>query len=416
MKFSHPISENFHNYKKERYMNTGRSFSFLLWLLAVLSIFIFIFLSIPNPFTVTPQEHLTQSTTLSTKPEKDDEKCDLFVGNWIPDLNGSLYTNWSCSTIPNSKNCGKHGRKDVDFVNWRWKPDGCELPRFEPKTFLRIVQGKTLAFIGDSIARNQMESLLCLLSQDETPTDMYKDAEDRFRTWYFPSQNFTLMVFWSKFLVAAEERVINGSLSGIFDLHLDKVDEKWANKLPGVDYAIISDVHWFFRENYYYEGGNLLGCAFCNEENVTDLGFRFALPRVFRTALKYINDCKECSRELTLLRTFSPAHFENGEWNTGGNCKRTSPRTQGEGGTQWELGLGSIQIEEVERARKEGHKRFGVLEVTRAMMMRPDGHPGLHWNNEEIGMKGFSDCVHWCLPGPIDAWNDLLQAVLKKEG
>ena len=91
--------------------------------------------------------------------------CDLFKGHWIPDLEGSQYTNSSCTTIPTSKNCFHHGRKDVDFLNWRWKPDQCDLPRFDPKTFLEFVQGKILAFIGDSVARNHMESLLCLLSK-----------------------------------------------------------------------------------------------------------------------------------------------------------------------------------------------------------------------------------------------------------
>ncbi|KAI3973500.1 hypothetical protein MKW92_000539, partial [Papaver armeniacum] len=53
----------------------------------------------------------------------DYEKGDLFKGRWIPELNGPLYTNWSCSTIPESKNCQLNGRKDVDYMNWKWKPD-----------------------------------------------------------------------------------------------------------------------------------------------------------------------------------------------------------------------------------------------------------------------------------------------------
>jgi len=44
-------------------------------------------------------------------------------------------------------------------------PHGCDMVRFEPQLFLNIVRGKTLAFAADSIGRNQMESLLCLLSQ-----------------------------------------------------------------------------------------------------------------------------------------------------------------------------------------------------------------------------------------------------------
>lgn len=53
----------------------------------------------------------------------------------------------------------------MDFVNWRWKPDECELPRFDSMAFLHLLRGKKLAFIGDSVARNHMESLLCILSQ-----------------------------------------------------------------------------------------------------------------------------------------------------------------------------------------------------------------------------------------------------------
>lgn len=251
--------------------------------------------------------------------------------------------------------------------------------------------------------------------QEETPINIYKDAEDLFRAWYFPLHKFTLMAFWTEFLVVREERVINGSW--VFDIQLDKIDHKWADKLPGVDYAIISDAHWFFRKNYLYEGGNLIGCVFCNEANLTDLGLGYALRKVFRTAFEYINGCKECRGLVTLLRTFSPAHFENGTWNNGGSCSRTSPFGEEKlnlGETEWDLR--SIQVEEIERARKEGErrgKRFGTIDVTRAMLMRPDGHPGLHWNNK--WMTGYNDCVHWCLPGPIDAWNDMLMAVLFKE-
>lgn len=92
--------------------------------------------------------------------------CDLFKGHWVPSLEGSTYyTNSSCTTIPDSKNCFKHGRKDTDFLKWKWRPEQCELPRFNPRSFLHIVRGKKMAFIGDSVARNHMESLLCLLSQ-----------------------------------------------------------------------------------------------------------------------------------------------------------------------------------------------------------------------------------------------------------
>lgn len=258
------------------------------------------------------------------------------------------------------------------------------------------------------------------MMQEETPVNIYKDEEDRFRTWHFPHHDFTLMILWSKFLVTEEERIINGSKSGIFDLQLDKVSKDWTQKLPGIDYAIISSSHWFFRKLYLYKGGALTGCVYCNEPNVTTRGIEFAIRMSFRAALSYINHRKDLKGTTTLVRTISPAHFENGAWDTGGSCKRTSPSPMNESEGNFSgsyLEIRSIQLEEIERARrnevKKRGKRFEILDVTKAMLMRPDGHPNSHWDNK--WMKGYNDCVHWCLPGPIDAWNDFLLAILLKK-
>lgn len=87
------------------------------------------------------------------------------MGNWVQDLTGPFYTNATCSSIEDHQNCMRNGRPDTDYVYWRWKPRDCNLPRFDPKRFLNMMRGKSLAFIGDSIMRNHVQSLLCILSQ-----------------------------------------------------------------------------------------------------------------------------------------------------------------------------------------------------------------------------------------------------------
>nr|XP_023876789.1 protein ALTERED XYLOGLUCAN 4-like isoform X1 [Quercus suber] len=408
--------------KVERCINMGRRpVHFILSTLFIATIFSIFLLYSPNPLYLISKQGLEQQAPSPMQGHKSHQKresCDLSKGHWVRESRGSFfYTNSSCATIPESKNCFKQGRMDMDFLNWRWKPDQCDLPRFNAKTSLQILQGKTMAFIGDSVARNHMESLLCLLSQEEIPEDIYKDSEDRFRTWYFRSSNFTLKVLWTKFLIAGEERMINGTGSSIFDLQIDKVDDGWAKHLPGVDYAIVSAGHWFFRVMYLHEGDNVVGCVYCNEPNVTNRNVDFALQMSFRAAFNYINGCKNCSGLVTLLRTFTPAHFENGAWNTGGYCNRTGPFNETEidlTSSEWQMR--NAQVKEIKRARKFGGnqgKRFGVVDVTRAMLMRPDGHPGEHWGNKWKG--GYNDCVHWCMPGPVDTWSEIFMAVLRKE-
>lgn len=253
--------------------------------------------------------------------------------------------------------------------------------------------------------------------QVETPKAVEEDMKDKFATWEFKKHNFTLMALWSQFLVTATERLVNGTATGGFYLHLDKIDTNWSEKLPSIDYAVFSDAHWFFRQNYLYEGSNLVGCIYCQSPNVTDLGPGWAIRKAFRAAFKAINNCNNCRKIFTLLRTFSPSQFENGTWNNGGGCNRTQPTGREEvdkGWADWEYR--KIQVEETEIAKKEGEEsgnKFEVLDITEMMVMRPDGHPGVHWGNK--WMKGYSDCIHWCLPGPIDVWNELLFELIKRQ-
>jgi hypothetical protein len=52
------------------------------------------------------------------------------------------------------------------------------------------------------------------------------------------------------------------------------------------------------------------------------------------------------------------------------------------------------------------------MDTTAAMVLRPDGHPSRygHWAHENVTL--YNDCVHWCLPGPVDVWNEMLLHVL----
>ena len=97
-------------------------------------------------------------------------ECDIFTGQWIRDPSGPFYTNESCPFIESHQNCMKNGRPDSEYFYWRWKPRDCELPKFDPRRFLDSMRDKSWAFVGDSISRNHVQSLLCSLSQVKTLT------------------------------------------------------------------------------------------------------------------------------------------------------------------------------------------------------------------------------------------------------
>lgn len=95
--------------------------------------------------------------------------CNIFKGEWVPDPGAPRYTTEACRVIHGHYDCMRYGRPDLGFVRWRWRPTGCELPRFDSAWFLRPMRGKSMAFVGDSLARNQMHSLVCLLARAEQP-------------------------------------------------------------------------------------------------------------------------------------------------------------------------------------------------------------------------------------------------------
>ena len=109
--------------------------------------------------------HSTFNNLLMNVHNAVSEKCEIFVGDWVPDQSGPMYTNVSCYDIEEHQNCMKNGRPDTGYLYWRWRPRDCELPKFNPHKFLHLMKHKYWAFIGDSISRNHVQSLLCILSQ-----------------------------------------------------------------------------------------------------------------------------------------------------------------------------------------------------------------------------------------------------------
>ncbi|GMH27179.1 hypothetical protein Nepgr_029022 [Nepenthes gracilis] len=183
-------------------------------------------------------------------------RCDIFSGEWVPNPEAPYYTNRSCWAIHEHQNCMKYGRPDTEFMRWRWKPDGCDLPIFNPSQFLEIVRGKSLAFVGDSVGRNQMQSLICLLSRVEYPIDVSYTPDEHFKRWLYTTYNFTLATFWTPFLVKAKQDDPAGPTgTGLFGLYLDEFDESWTTQIDEFDYLVVSAATGFYRSLMYHKNG-----------------------------------------------------------------------------------------------------------------------------------------------------------------
>ncbi|RZC70335.1 hypothetical protein C5167_033472 [Papaver somniferum] len=366
-------------------------------------------------------EGLRVSLAPSSTTDQNKQKCDLFTGKWVWDEeNAPYYTNATCSAIHEQQNCIKYEKPNLDFTKWRWKPNECELPIFDPVEFLELLRGKSLAFIGDSVGRNQFASLVCLLAKVGYPEDHSYSPDPQTKRVVYTNYNFTLSLFWSPYLVKTKENGPSNSGAPL-NIYLDEFDVEWTSQIEYHDYIILSAGHWFFRPAMFYESGKLVGCLYCDDDNVKHFDPTYGYGRAFATSFRAVNSL-ENFKGIAFLRTFSPSHFEGGSWNEGGNCLKTKPFLSNE--TQLhdqDLKMYTTQLEEFKVAEREGLKKnsgvvnnFRLLDTTQMLWLRPDGHPSSYWHTKgEVGK--YNDCVHWCLPGPIDTSNDILFEMLKIE-
>lgn len=58
------------------------------------------------------------------------KECDLYKGTWVKDEQYPIYKPGSCPFVDEAFDCQHNGRPDSEYLKWRWKPDGCDLPRF----------------------------------------------------------------------------------------------------------------------------------------------------------------------------------------------------------------------------------------------------------------------------------------------
>ena len=248
--------------------------------------------------------------------------------------------------------------------------------------------------------------------------DVFHDEEWKSRRWYFSSYNLTLSLIWSPLLVKADIiEGLDGGLSDEIHLHLDVLDEEWSSQLKNFDYVIASGGKWFLKTAIYYENNQIVGCHYCPGKNLSELGYDYGYGKALNLVLRHI--VSSDFKGTVLFRTSTPDHYENGDSSYGDSCRRTHPFKGGE-----------VRLNEVDKVmRKVEMAAFkqavvwarikGVdlrlMDTTHLSLLRPDGHPGPYRYFQPFAKdkraKVESDCLHWCMPGPIDHWSNLLMEI-----
>ncbi|KAH1259560.1 Protein trichome birefringence-like 26 [Glycine max] len=158
------------------------------------------------------------------------------------------------------------------------------------------------------------------------------------------------------------------------------------NQYKNFDYVVIAGGKWFLKKAIYHENNTVTGCHNCNGKNLTEVGLETQ------------------HKAVVFFRTTTPDHFENREWFSGGCCNRAVPFKEDQVEVSYvDSIMRGIELEEFHKAKNSTTTPIGLS------LLRPDGHPGPYRQFHPLpNAKVQNDCLHWCLPGPFDSWNDII--------
>eukprot|EP00250_Pteridium_aquilinum_P009401 c18645_g1_i1 orf=159-1421(+) len=361
-------------------------------------------------------EHIMDASGTGSK--RSGAGCDYTVGKWAKSDIKPLYSGgeckqwlagmWACRLMPD--------RPNFEYENYRWQPDACDLPVFNSQEFLSRMRNKVLAFVGDSIGRQQHQSMMCMLTGGKDDA-MVEDVSLLYGlekppgalraegvAHKFLQTNTTIIYYWSASL--CDIQPLNKTDPQTYSaMHLDR-PVMFLQKFIGVmDVLVLNTGH-------HWNKGKITGnkwVMYVDGELSVDRRFRdIGYARNFSLAkiVAWLDDqiAQNKTRAQVFMRSLSPRHFFEGEWDSGGRCDNNLVPVEEKNVT------GQMGRDPIAESAVLG-TRVHLLNITYVSLFRDEAHISKYRPNQS-----GQDCLHWCLPGVPDVWNELLYAKLFLDG
>ncbi|KAM7494782.1 hypothetical protein LguiB_029391 [Lonicera macranthoides] len=292
------------------------------------------------------------------------KECDIYTGSWVFDnVTHPLYKEDECEFLTAQVTCMKNGREDSLYQSWRWQPRDCSLPK------------------------------TCNTSD----------------VWDY---NATIEFYWAPFLV--ESNSDDPNLHSVLDrIIMPESINKHAVNWKGVDYLIFNTYIWWMNTRSMKV---LRGSFDEGSTEYDEIDRPTVYGKVLSTWGKWVDQNVDPNRTTVFFSSMSPLHISL-DWNNpdGIKCaKEITPILN----MSMPLAVGTDRRLFVVAANLTQSMKVPVhfVNITTMSEYRKDAHTSIYTvrqgkmltAEQKADPAKFADCIHWCLPGLPDTWNELL--------
>ncbi|GAV75377.1 PC-Esterase domain-containing protein/PMR5N domain-containing protein [Cephalotus follicularis] len=378
---------------------------------------IFLCLSLSNKASISQQPHpasFQQFNPNDPNARFSSGSCDYSHGTWIHDPTYVSHRyDATCKEIFKGWNCALNNKSNAgDITKWRWMPKGCQLPPFDPVLFLETYRDTNIGFVGDSLNRNMFVSLFCTLRRASSEVKKWRPVGAD-RGFTFLHYNLTIAYHRTNLLARYGRWSANangGELESLaykegYRVDVDIPEGTWAEAPSFHNILIFNTGHWWWAPSKFDPVKSPMLFFEKGLPIIPPIPPDAGLDMVLQHMLHFV-ERKQRAGAINFFRTQSPRHFEGGDWDHGGFCQRLLPLLPEQVEEFFSLGNNATNVE-ARQVNQHLHRAlegsgFHILDITHMSEFRADAHPST------AGGKKHDDCMHWCLPGITDTWNDLL--------